>query len=84
MKFSQERVARLLGHWDSSTLCKYESGQLLPGLTAALQLGIILRIPIEFLFPELYNELQRRIRTQEENPDEVKRNAHRSHARPHT
>lgn len=84
MKFSQGRVAKLLGHWDSSTLSKYESGQLLPGLTAALQLAIILRIPIEFLFPELYNDLQRQIRAQEEDLGEVKRNAHRSHSRPQT
>jgi DNA-binding XRE family transcriptional regulator len=66
MKFSQRRVAMLLGHRDSSTLCAYEYGRALPPLLVALRLGIILRIPVEFLFPELYESLKTQIRAQED------------------
>jgi DNA-binding XRE family transcriptional regulator len=71
MKFSQRRVATLLGHRDSSTLCTYEYGRSLPPLLVALQLGIILRIPVEFLFPELYESLKIQIRAQEDRMNGV-------------
>src|SRR5713101_3134855 len=66
MGFSQKTVAKLLGHKDATLLCMYERGRILPPLAAALGLGIILRVPIEFLFPGLYDELKSRIRQQEE------------------
>jgi DNA-binding XRE family transcriptional regulator len=66
MNFSQKTVANMLGHRDSTLLCLYERGRKLPPLAAALQLGIILRVPVEFLFPALYDDLRNRIRTQEE------------------
>ena len=66
MKFPQKTVARLLGHKDATLVCMYERGRILPPLAAALALGVILRVPVEFLFPGLYDELKLRIRQQEE------------------
>ena len=66
MGFSQKTVATLLGHKDATLLCMYEQGRILPPLLAALGLGIILRVPVEFLFPRLYDELKVQIRQQEE------------------
>lgn len=67
MGFRQNTVARLLGHKDATLLCLYERGRMLPPLAAALGLGIILRVPVEFLFPELYDEMREHIRQQEES-----------------
>ena|SRR5579875_3415635 len=66
MKLSQSHAAKLLGYVDSSTLSLYESGDLLPSLAAAFQLSILLRIPVEFLFPELYDALKKEIRDRED------------------
>ena len=66
MRFSQGHVARLLGHKDSSTWSNYERGQRLPSLVNALRLGIILRVPVEFLFYSLHDELRNSIRAKEE------------------
>ena len=67
MGFSQKTVSRLLGHRDATLLCSYERGHILPPLVAALRLGIILRVPVEFLFPALYDDLKSDIRHQEES-----------------
>ena len=66
MHFSLKQVARLLGHQDGSALSAYERGQRLPSLTNALRLGIILRIPVEFLFPSLYDAMKKDIRAAEQ------------------
>lgn len=66
MRFSTSHVARLLGHHDSSTLSDYERGERLPSLVNALRLAIILRVPVEFLFPALYDGLRLQIRSEEE------------------
>ncbi len=66
MKFSAGHVARLLGHKNSSPLSKYEQGQRMPSLENALRLGIILRVPVEFLFYSLNDQLRREIRAEEE------------------
>lgn len=66
MGFSQRHVAWLLGFGDSSMVSRYERGHSLPSLPLALQLGIVLRVPVEFLFPHLYDGLRLRIRAQEE------------------
>ena len=66
MGFSQKTVADLLGHKDATLLCMYERGRILPPLPAAFGLSIILRVPVEFLFPGLYDELKGRIRQDEE------------------
>jgi transcriptional regulator with XRE-family HTH domain len=64
--FSTDRVAHLLGHGDTSTYREYERGERLPSLVNAFRLGIILRVPLEFLFPDLYDGLKRDIRAEEE------------------
>ena len=66
MGFSQRRVARLLGLRGTSMLSRYEHGRSLPPLKTAFSLGIILRVPVEFLFPVLYDGLRSRIRADEE------------------
>lgn len=66
MKFSQQQVARLLDHKDNSVWSKYERGDRLPSLSNALKLGIILRVPVEFLFHALHDELRDQIRAEEE------------------
>lgn len=65
-QFSTSHVAHLLGHKDSSTFNDYERGDRLPTLINALRLGIILRVPVEFLFGELHDELLADIRSEEE------------------
>jgi len=47
-------------------LCRYEKGTSAPPLAKMLSLGIILRVPVEFLFPDMYDELRDRIRAEEE------------------
>jgi transcriptional regulator with XRE-family HTH domain len=66
MGFTPSFVARLLGHQDASTVSDYERGERLPSLVNAFRLGIILRVPVEFLFPSLYDELRQGIRAEEE------------------
>jgi transcriptional regulator with XRE-family HTH domain len=66
MGFSQKRVARLLGHRDTSMISHYEHNRALPPLAVALGLEIIYRVPVAFLFPGMYNELKRTIRDKED------------------
>jgi transcriptional regulator with XRE-family HTH domain len=66
MRFSTRHVARLLGDKDVSRLSKYERGQRLPNLRNAFRLSAILRVPVEFLFPSLYDSLRNQIRAEEE------------------
>lgn len=67
MGFQQRQVARLLGHRDGSVLSLYESGQTIPRLIDAFKLSIILRVPVEFLFPAIYDALRSEIRAKEES-----------------
>jgi transcriptional regulator with XRE-family HTH domain len=67
MGFSQKHVARLLGFRDTSMLSRYEHGRSVPPLPVALSLGIVLRVPVEFLFPALYEQLRNAIRAEEEH-----------------
>jgi transcriptional regulator with XRE-family HTH domain len=66
LALSQRRVATLLGYGDSSTLSVYESGRSMPSLLVAFRLAIVLRVPVEFLYPELYDSLRNQIRAHEE------------------
>jgi transcriptional regulator with XRE-family HTH domain len=66
MGFTQKQVARLLGRRDTSTVSHYENGRSFPPLPIALSLEIILRVPVAFLFPGLYDETKLRIRHTEE------------------
>ena len=67
MGFSQKQVARLLGHRDASMVSHYERYRALPPLAVALGLEIIYRTPVAFLFPDMYDELKRRIRGDEQS-----------------
>ena len=66
MGFTATQVARLMGHRDSSTVSDYEHGKRLPSLENALRLGVILRVPVEFLFGTLYDQLRAEVRRKEE------------------
>jgi len=67
MGFTQKQVARLLGQRDTSMVSHYEQGRALPPLGVALRLEIVYRVPVAFLFPNMYDELKRQIRQQEES-----------------
>ncbi len=66
MGFTQKQVARLLGHRGTSMISHYEHGRANPPLVAALSLEIILRTPVAFLFPQIYDQTKRRIREVEQ------------------
>lgn len=63
---SQRRVALLLGHKSHGALSSYENGRVLPKLDTALKLEIILRTPVAFLFPAIYEDFRSAIRKAEE------------------
>ena len=67
MGLTQRDVTSLLGFADGSMISRYENGISLPPLEASLALEIILRTPVAFLFPQLYERLKSRIRAQEEH-----------------
>jgi transcriptional regulator with XRE-family HTH domain len=64
--YSQLRVARLLGHKSHGALSSYERGRVLPTLITALKLEIVLRTPVAFLFPNVYETLRNGIRAEED------------------
>lgn len=64
--YSQRRVMHLLGHQRHGSLSGYEYGHTLPELATALKLEIILRTPVAFLFPDLYEILRTEIRAKED------------------
>ncbi|MGA2269462.1 MAG: helix-turn-helix transcriptional regulator [Bryobacteraceae bacterium] len=66
MGFTQKQVATLLGHRDTSMVSHYEHGRSYPPLPVALSLEIIMRVPVAFLFPQLYDDTRQRIRQAEE------------------
>ena len=66
MGFTQKQVPRLLGHRDTTMVSHYEHGRSFPPLPVALSLEIILRTPVAFLYPGLYDETKLRIREAEE------------------
>ena len=67
MGFTQKQVARLLDHRDASMISHYEHGRAQPPLAVALNLEIVYRVPVAFLFPSLYDELKLKIRRKEES-----------------
>lgn len=64
--YTQKRVAHLIGHKSHGALSSYECGRILPTLTTALKLEIILRTPVAFLFPGIYDSLKKEIRAEED------------------
>lgn len=65
MRLSQKSVARLLGLENVSILSHYERGTSRPSLERALGLEVVYRVPIAFLFPELYEAIRTRVRERE-------------------
>lgn len=65
MRYSQKQVALLLELGDTVKLSRYEKGHLLPPLTLALQLAAAYRVPVDFLFQQLYVKLRAEIRSNE-------------------
>ena len=66
MGFSQKQVAAVLGLQSTSMLSRYESGQSVPPLLTALRLEILYRIPVAFLYSEIYRSLKEEIRALED------------------
>ena len=63
---SQRQMAKLLDHQSHAALWTYEHGVVIPSLETALKLEIILRTPVAFLFPNVYEMLRNDIRAKEE------------------
>jgi transcriptional regulator with XRE-family HTH domain len=66
MGFTQRRVAEILGYHSSTDLSHYEHGRKVPSLVTALKLEVVYRVPVAFLFPDLYHELKGQLRAREE------------------
>lgn len=62
--FTRKFVANLV-HRSVDAVEKYEMGTLMPSLETALQLEIIYRTPVAFLYVHLYRELRDDLRTEE-------------------
>ena len=65
MRLSQKQVASILGLKNVSVLSNYERGISRPSLQRALGLEIVYRVPVAFLFPDLYEQTRSRIRERE-------------------
>lgn len=66
MGFTQHEVAAILGYHTSTDISHYEHGRKLPSLVTALKLEIVYRVPVAFLFPEVYHALKQQLRAREE------------------
>ena len=65
MGLTQKAVAHLIGHRYGGRVSEYERGVAVPTLPTALRLEIVLRTPVAFLFPALYDSLKSEIRQEE-------------------
>jgi transcriptional regulator with XRE-family HTH domain len=65
MELSQKQVAAILGLKNIAILSHYERGTSRPSLQRALGLEIVYRVPVAFLFPELYEEIREEVRAKE-------------------
>lgn len=65
MELSQKQVASILGLKNIAIVSHYERGTSRPSLERALGLEIVYRVPVAFLFPELYEEIRAKIREKE-------------------
>jgi transcriptional regulator with XRE-family HTH domain len=66
MGFTQKQAAEILGYRTRSRVAELERGRRLPSLKTALRLEIVYRIPVAFLYPDLYAHLKRPLRAREE------------------
>jgi transcriptional regulator with XRE-family HTH domain len=65
MRYSQKYVVSLLDLGEGGMLSRYEQGYLLPPLALALRLAVVYRVPVDFLFRDLYEEYRAEIRIKE-------------------
>jgi len=63
---TQQHVAAVLGLQDSAVISKLERQQRLPRLETALKLSVMYRVPVEFLFSDLYKQIRLETRTRED------------------
>jgi len=65
MGFSQAEVAKLLGFKNAKHVSRLELGRYFPSIPTLLKLGAIYRVPVDFLFSQLYMSFRSRIREAE-------------------
>jgi len=65
MGFTQAQVAQLLGQRDTKRISNLELGRRLPSLPTSLRLAVIYRVPVDFLYSELYSSFRDEIRNRE-------------------
>ncbi|MFH1287983.1 MAG: helix-turn-helix transcriptional regulator [bacterium] len=74
--FSQKQLAYIVGEKDgSSSLSHMEKGDFIPSLINALRLSIALSTPVEAIFQELCNFLQREIEPRRNKINQLSGNA---------
>ena len=66
---SQQQVARLLDHKNSSHISRWEKGECLPSLRNAIRLSIVYRMMIDGLFRDLFKQLREEIAGRENDSD---------------
>lgn len=64
-RLTRKQVASLLGYTGTSAIARHERGLTLPPLSIALMLEIIYRVPVAFLYPDVYKSLHDRLRNGE-------------------
>lgn len=65
MGFTQAQVAQLLGQRDTKRVSNLELGRRLPSLPTSLRLAVIYRVPVDFLYADLYANYREQIRERE-------------------
>ena len=65
MGFTQAQVAQLLGQRDTKRISNLELGRRLPSLPTSLRLAVIYRVPVDFLYSDLYSSFRDQIRDRE-------------------
>lgn len=59
----QKHIACLLHHKTTAQVSRYEKGTQVPSLRGLIQLEIVYRTPLKFLYPELYEQVRLEIRS---------------------
>src|SRR5262245_17775684 len=65
MGFTQKQVAAIIGHVTRTQIGNWEGGHRVPTLLSALKLEIVYRVPIAFLYPDLYRMLKDKLHSRE-------------------
>lgn len=59
--YEQKQIAVLLGHKTISQICRYENGQRVPDLEAAIKLSIVYGLPIHVLFDRYFRQFRKEV-----------------------